>query len=42
VGDGVEGAIAARFTPQIDADARGVLRAGWDRAVAASIGLGAG
>jgi glycerol kinase len=41
VGDGVEGAIAARFTPSIDADARGVLRAGWDRAVAASIGLGA-
>jgi glycerol kinase len=42
VGDGVEGAIAARFTPSIDADARGMLRAGWDRAVAASIGLGAG
>jgi glycerol kinase len=42
VGDGVDGAIAARFTPSIESDARGVLRAGWDRAVAASIGLGAG
>jgi glycerol kinase len=41
VGDGIEGAIEARFTPSIDASARASLRAGWDRAVAASIGLGA-
>jgi glycerol kinase len=40
IGDGAEGAIEARFTPSIDADARAVLRSGWDRAVAASIGLG--
>jgi glycerol kinase len=41
VGDRVEGAIEARFTPSIDANERANLRAGWDRAVAASIGLGA-
>jgi glycerol kinase len=39
--DGVEGAIQARFLPQIDADERALLQAGWDKAVQASIGLGA-
>jgi glycerol kinase len=40
IGDGVEGAIAARFRPNIDAETRTRLRAGWQRAVEASIGLG--
>ena len=41
VGDGAEGAIEARFVPAIDDAARSSLLAGWDRAVAASISLGA-
>jgi glycerol kinase len=40
VGDGVEGAIEARFSPAIEDDARAALQKGWDRAVGASIALG--
>lgn len=40
VGDGAEGAIERRFTPEIGADARSGLQAGWNRAVQASIALG--
>jgi glycerol kinase len=41
VGDGVEGAIEKRFTPNIDEGTRAALQQGWDRAVRASIALGA-
>jgi glycerol kinase len=41
IGDGVEGAIESRFTPAIDATERTNLKAGWDRAIRASIALGA-
>jgi glycerol kinase len=39
-GDGVDGAIARRFTPEIEDGERTKLSAGWSRAVTASIGLG--
>jgi glycerol kinase len=41
IGDGVEGAIEARFSPSIDNTARASLHAGWHKAVKASIALGA-
>jgi glycerol kinase len=41
VGDGVEGAIERRFTPNIDEGTRASLQQGWNRAVQASIALGA-
>jgi glycerol kinase len=40
VGDGIEDAIEARLTPGIGEAGRAGLKAGWDRAVAASIALG--
>jgi glycerol kinase len=40
IGEGIDDAIETRFSPAIGGDERTRLRSGWDRAVAASIGLG--